>query len=99
MVLNYTVQQVSSTTNLSTFIDTVFITAADATVNINLPAIAANGQRYLMKRVDSTDNGVYIIPNGSDTVGGSSSQFISNGQVIELVSFDGNWEYTQNLAL
>ncbi|AYV78849.1 MAG: hypothetical protein Edafosvirus39_2 [Edafosvirus sp.] len=101
MVLIYNVLNVTSTATATTSVDTIFINAVDPTVNVNLPAVTSDGQTYLIKRIDQTGNSVYILPNGSDTIGGSSTQAISNGQIIQLVSTinNSNWEYTSNISL
>ncbi len=100
MVLTYNVQTITSSASVGTTVDTLFVNPSDPTVNVSLPAISAAGQRYLIKRIDAGDNTVVILPNGSDTVAGASSQSISAGQVIEIVSTDdSNWEYVLNLSL
>jgi hypothetical protein len=103
MVLTYNVQTITSTTTVGGTVDTLFVNPPDdnATINVSLPAITADGQRYLIKRIDSTAATVFILPNGSDTVAGSSTQSISAGQVVELVSISSstNWEYVMNIAI
>jgi hypothetical protein len=95
MVLLYNVQIVTTTTEVSNQNDTILINAVDEIVNVILPQIMSNGQRYLIKRNDETTNSVYIIPmtNTLDTVNGTSSQTIYNSQVIEVVSIGSNWEF------
>lgn len=97
MVLTYNVLNVSSTTTLTTNYDTVFVNNMGGTIILSLPAITADGQRYLIKRLDNQPDMVCLIPNGSDTIYGQSSQNVGNYEVIEIVSSGSNWEYTNNV--
>jgi hypothetical protein len=101
MVLVLSVQTITTTTYVANTIDTIFIEAADPTVNVILPAITQDGQIFKIKRVDTNDNLVFILGTGSDTVSYASSQNISNSQVFEFVSIDAlkNWEITLNTSV
>src|SRR5437667_4502370 len=99
MDVTYNVQTITDASTVGTTIDTICIDPQNSTVNINLPSISADGQRYLIKRIDASENSVFILPNGSNTISNSSTQSIGPGQVIEIVSIGTNWEYVQNLSL
>lgn len=98
MVLVQSVQIINSTTYVTTSYDTLIIDATDPTVNVILPAISQDGQLFKIKRVDTTDNLVFILGSNSDTVGYNSSQFLSNDQVIDYISINSvtNWEVFLN---
>lgn len=99
MPLSYNVVSIDSSSTLSTTVDTVFVNPTSSqTVNVNLPAISGNGQRYLIKRCDLTESTVVVIPNGSNTIGGASTQSLSQGQIIELTSYDTEWVVVLNIA-
>lgn len=98
MVSAYTIQTVTASATLSSLNDAVFITASSSDITITLPMILTNGQKYLLKRFDSESVTVSIIPNGSNTISGSSSQNIGNSQIIEIVSFNGDWTYVANAS-
>jgi len=99
MVLSYNVQLIATSTTVGSTVDTLFVNPTESTVNITFPAISGNGQRYFLKRCDSSESTVVIIPTGSNTIGGSSTQNIGQGQCLEFVSIDTNWELVFNITL
>lgn len=62
--------------------------ATTAAFSITLPASAGNGQRYVIKKIDSSANAVTVAAAGADTIDGAATKVLSS-QFASVTVWDG----------
>lgn len=74
---------------------TVLVDATTGTVNISLPANdqTTRGRIYVIKKIDITNNLVWVMPDGTDVIDGATSFFINTTNESVTIQADGrgNW--------
>lgn len=69
----------------------ILVDASSGPITITLPALIAT-DRVTIKKIDTTANGVTIIPPGSELIDGQSSQLIATAYItLALVNNNTNW--------
>lgn len=79
--------------NVTIFNDVISIDASGGSKTVNLPlGSTSEGKVLKIRKSDSSENGVNIIPNGSDTIDGISSKIIYDQfATIILLGKSGGW--------
>lgn len=67
--------------------------ATGAARNGSLPtAVGAQGKVYIIVKIDSSANIVYVNPNGAETIsGGTSYHLVNENESVTIVSDNSNW--------
>jgi hypothetical protein len=93
-----TVTTITSNTTYATWGRTVYVNASGGDVTLTLPtAVAHAGESFEVKKIDTSDNYVFISANGSETIDGGATYVLS--QFNDSVLLESNGSNTKVIAV
>lgn len=90
--VNFAIDTITTTTTLDNTYHTVLVDASATTVAVNLPTASGNTREYTIKKIDSTNNNVYVVAPGSETVDDNTTTTLHAEYNSVIIQSNGtNW--------